>query len=149
VPHNTTTANISAAVAATAVVNASHHTPSINHSAAIKNSASLNNVLELDSSVQTAWLNLIQKLDEKNIALSSVNTKKHRIQTQNLGITYTPDFKSIRLNPKETDKHQFKILVLPGPTNEKATLVVYHVKQSLQTSNQKIAAAFLKYLELK
>ena len=120
--------------------------------------ADAKNYLPLNASVNTAWSQLILSLSNKNIALETVDSEQHTIQTKWLPVSYDKINKALVFNANNGEQYKFKFIVTPGSQENQSTIFVYQTakKQNnkeitkAQSNNQQadISAEFLNYLQL-
>lgn len=107
------------------------------------------NYLSLNVSINTAWSQLILSLSNKNIALETVDSEQHVIQTKWLPVSYDKTDKTLVFNSNNDEQHKFKLIVTPGSQENRSSIFVYPIATKQNNNEQaEIAAEFLNYLQL-
>ncbi|MDT8283310.1 MAG: outer membrane protein assembly factor BamC [Gammaproteobacteria bacterium] len=111
--------------------------------------ADVKNYISLNSSINTAWSQLILSLSNKNIALETVDSERHTIQTKWLPVSYDKTKKTLVFNANNDEKHKFKFIVTPGSQKNRSAIFIYPITTKQNNDEQAaMAAEFLNYLQL-
>ena len=121
------------------------------------------NHISLDMNTDQAWSLLITRLTQKSIAIESIHSDQHMLNTKWQYADFNPEKDSWNNLEKDNQRHKFQFIVIPGTTNHSSSIFVSHTafqqnsgKQNSDSFSwsdrrmqQEIAAAFLNSLNLK